>query len=66
MMTTGFENVVEADEVRLDVGIGIGDAVAHTGLSSEVHHNLWLVFVEDFVNGSLVSNIAFHKHPFVP
>ena len=36
----GFEDVVEADEVGLDIGIGVGDAIAHTSLGCEVDNDL--------------------------
>ena len=43
-MAAGLEDVVEADDVGLDVGIGVGDAIANTGLSSEVDNDVELLF----------------------
>ena len=57
-VAAGFEDVVEADEVTLDVGIRVGDAVADAGLRSEVHHNLRMVFGEDAVDEGAVGDVA--------
>ena len=58
MMAAGFQNVVETDEVRFDIGVRVGDGVAHTGLGGEVDHDLWLVLLEGSVNERLVCQIA--------
>ena len=57
-MATGFEDVIEADEVAFDICIGVGDAVADTSLCSEVYHNLRLVFGEDTVDEGSVGDVA--------
>ena len=31
-MAAGFQDIVEADEVGLNIGIRVGDAVPHAGL----------------------------------
>ena len=58
MMAAGFEDVVEADEVRFDIGVRVGDGVAHAGLCGKVDHDLRLVLLEDSVNARLVRQIA--------
>ena len=60
-VAAGFEDVVEADEIGLDIGTGVGDAVAHTGLGGEVDHYLRLVLGKEAVNQLLVGNVAFDK-----
>lgn len=60
-VAAGLEDVVEADEVGLDIGTGVGDAVAHTGLGGEVDHYLGLVLGKEAVNQLLVGNVAFDK-----
>lgn len=57
-VAAGFEDVVEADEVGLDIGIGVGDAIADTSLGSEVDHNLRMVFGEDAVDEGAVGDVA--------
>ena len=58
MMAAGFQNVVETDEVRFDIGVRVGDGVAHAGLCGKVDHDLRLVLLEDSVNARLVRQIA--------
>ena len=40
MVATSLENVIEPDDVRLDIGIGICDAIAHASLCRKVDHNI--------------------------
>ena len=60
-LTASLEDVVEAEDVAVDVGIRISDAVAYTGLGGEVHDNLRLVLFKDTIDGSLVSNVSFKE-----
>ena len=62
VVTAGLEDIVEANEVGLDIGIGVGDAVADTGLCGEIHHDLRLVLREYPVNESLVRNISLYEY----
>ena len=61
VVAAGLEDVVEANEVALDVGIGVGDAIADARLGSEVYHDVELVLIEEFVNQRFVSNVALHE-----
>ena len=63
VIPTGFEDVVEADEVRLDVGIGVGDAVADTGLGCEVHHDIEVIVFEEFIDSLFRGDVAFDEVP---
>ena len=46
VMPAGFEDVVEAEDVALDVGVGVVDGVADAGLGGEVDDNIELVLLE--------------------
>ena len=58
-----LEDVVESDEVALDIGVGIGDAVAHTCLGGEVDHYCNLVFGEDCLHGCLIGDGGVDEGP---
>ena len=60
----GFEDVVEADEVALDVGIRVRDGIADAGLGGEVHDDVEVVFFEEVVDGYLVGEVRFDECPF--
>ena len=51
MVTTGFKDVIEAYQVRLYIGFGIGNGLAYTSLCGKVHDNLRLVLLKETVNG---------------
>ena len=63
VVAAGLEDVVETDEVALDVGVGIGDAVAHACLGGEVNHYRYLVFGEDCLHGCLVGDGGVDEGP---
>ena len=65
VMTAGFEDVVETDEVGLDIGIGVGDAVTDSCLSGKVDCNVYVVVGEDLVDEGLVGDIALNERPGV-
>ena len=60
-VAAGFEDVVEADEVGFDVGIGVGDAVAYACLCSKVDYNLGPELGKEFVDELAVGYVAFDK-----
>ena len=60
-MPAGFQDVVEANHVAMDVGIGILDAVTYTGLGGEVDDDVELMFGKEVVDQGLVGNIALHE-----
>ena len=62
-MPAGFQYVVEADEVAFDVGIGVGDAVAYAGLSSQIDYHGGFVLCEKLVHTSFVGDGLFDEHP---
>ena len=63
VVAAGLEDVVESDEVALDVGVGIGDAVAHACLGGEVDHYGYLVFSEDCLHGCLIGDGGVDEGP---
>lgn len=58
-----LEDVVESDEVALDIGVGVGDAVAHACLGGQVDHYCYLVFGEDCLHSGLVGDGGVDKGP---
>ena len=62
-MTTGFEDVVEANDVALDIDIGVLDAITHTGLSSKVNHDIEFVLLEEAIHQCLVGNTSLDERP---
>ena len=58
-----LENVVESDEVALDIGVGVGDAVAHACLGGQVDHYCYLVFGEDCLHDGLVGDGGVDEGP---
>ena len=58
-----LEDVVESDEVTLDVGVGVGDAVAHACLGGEVDHYGYTVVREDVLHGCLIGDGGVDEGP---
>lgn len=61
VVTAGFKDVVESNEVGFDIGIGIGDAVAYASLCSKVHNNLRLISGEDVFDEWFVGNVSLYE-----
>ena len=60
----GFEDIVEADEVALDVGVRVRDGIADSGLGGEVHDDSEVVLLEQAVDGRLVGEVCLDECPF--
>lgn len=58
-----LEDVVEPYEVALDIGVGVGDAVAHACLGGQVDHYCYLVFGEDCLHGCLIGDGGVDEGP---
>lgn len=58
-----LEDVVEPDEVALDIGVGVGDAVAHACLGSQVDDYGYTVMREDVLHGCLVGDGGVDEGP---
>ena len=61
----GFEDIVEADEVALDVGVRVRDGIADAGLGGEVHDDGEVVLFEQAVDGGLVGEVRFDECPLL-
>ena len=64
-MSTGLENIIEAYDVTLDVGIRIGYGVADTSLSREVNYNIEVILFKKLVYESLIGYISTYEYPSV-
>lgn len=58
-----FEDVVESDEVALDIGVGVGDAVTDASLGGEVDDYGYTVVREDVLHGCLVGDGGVDEGP---
>lgn len=63
VVSARLEDVVESDEVALDIGVGIGDAIAYACLGGEVDHYCYLVFGEDCLHDGLVGDGGVDEGP---
>lgn len=63
VMAAGLKDVVESDEVTLDIGVGIGDAVAHACLGGEVDDYGYMVVREDVLHGCLIGDGGVDEGP---
>ena len=61
VIPAGFEDIIESDEVALDIGIGVGDAIAYACLSCEVDDDLGLVLLEDLVDSVAVGDVTLYQ-----
>jgi len=60
-MAAGFQNVVEANHIALDVSIRVGDGIANTSLSTQIDHNIRMVLLKNTVDTYLVRKVALDK-----
>ena len=56
MMTTRFQDIVEAYEIALYIGIRVRDGITDTGLCGKVYNDRNLVLIEDLLHCVLVRN----------
>ena len=61
IMTAGFQNVIEANHVALDVSIRVGDGVTHTSLGTQIDHNIRLILLKNAVDKCLIRKVALDK-----
>src|SRR5690606_19988654 len=57
VVTAALEHVDEADDVAVDVGVRVGDRVAHAGLGGQVDNYRRLALVEEPVEGRSVDEV---------
>ena len=58
IVTASLQDVIEPYDVRLDIGVRIGDGITHPGLGSQVHHHCRAVFLKNAVDGRLVGDVT--------
>lgn len=46
MITAGFQDVIETDQINLDVAVGIGDAITDSSLGGQIDNYLRMIGVE--------------------
>lgn len=63
VVAAGLKDVVETDEVALDVGVGIGDAVAHACLGGQVDDYGYTVVREDCLHSGLIGDGGMDEGP---
>lgn len=63
MVAARLEDVVESDEVTLNIGVGIGDAVAHACLGGQVDDYGYTVVREDCLQSGLIGDGGMDEGP---
>ena len=63
VVAAGLQDIVEADKVGLNIGIGISDGVSYSGLCRQIDHHSKLLLLKELFDGSLVSQIGFDEAP---
>ena len=63
VVAAGFKNVIEANHVALDIGVGILYRVTHAGLCCEIHDDVELIFGEQGINNGLICKISLDEVP---
>lgn len=63
MMATRFQDIVEAYEIALNIGVWVRDGITDTGLCGEVYNDRNLVLIEDLLHCILVRNRRVDKCP---
>ena len=65
-VAAGFQNVVEADDIRLDVDVRVVDAVAHARLCREVDDDIGVIVGKDAVYKCLIRDGTLEERPNRP
>ena len=61
IMAAGFQNVIEANHVTLDVGVRVCNRVANASLSTQIDHNIRVILLKNAVDKCLVRKAALDK-----
>ena len=65
IVTASLKDIVEADNVALDVGVGVGYRVANAGLCCEVDNDVEFVCGKYLLYESFICNVANDEVPLV-
>ena len=60
-VATAFQNIDEADQIGIGIGMRVGDRVAHPRLRGQMHHAIKPVLIEESGHGRPVGQIDFAK-----
>lgn len=63
IMPASLQDIVEAKDVGLDIGVRVGDGITNPGLGGQVHHHSRVVLLKNAGNQVLVRQIALDKGP---
>ena len=58
MVAASLQDIIKAYQVAFDIAIGVGDAVADSGLGSEVDYNLRMIGIKQQIYHYFVGYIA--------
>lgn len=63
MIAARLKDIIETDEVRLNIHVGMSDGVAHSRLRGEVHHHVEAVFLEYPSDKYLIGDVSADESP---
>ena len=61
MMAASFEDIEKANDIRINIGTRMVDAVTHSGLSCQIYNNIRLKRFEYAINSFFIRQITFDK-----
>ena len=61
MMSASLENVIETNNVRFDISVGMINTVTDAGLGGEVDDDIWMMLGEDLIDKFFVGEVAFDE-----
>ena len=61
IMPAGFQDIVEANHIALDVGVGILNGVANTRLSGQVDNDIEVLLLKEVVNEGFIGKVSFNE-----
>src|SRR5690554_6896302 len=61
MIPAGFQDIIEADYIALDIGIRVLYGIPDSCLGSQVYHYIRLMVCKEAQNQLLIPNIPFYK-----
>ncbi len=62
-MAAGFQDVIEAQDISLNIHIRVRDRVAHTCLSCEVHDNSGVIVCKNLIDERTICNRTLDESP---
>ena len=61
MMTAGFEDIKETDNIGINIGTRMVNAVTHSGLGCQVYDNIRLKRRENIIHDFFISQVPFDE-----